>query len=63
MMICPFRSNFVKIFKSCQKTLKSFDLSFKKVVHYFKMNLVRCPHYETHHLVRYGFAKRTLVFK
>lgn len=27
---------FVKIFKSCQKALKSFDLSFKKDVSYFK---------------------------
>ena len=30
---------FVKIFKSCQKALKSFDLSFKKDVPYFKMSL------------------------
>ena len=30
---------FVKIFKSCQKALKSFDLSFKKDVPYFKSNL------------------------
>nr|WP_302145752.1 hypothetical protein [Methanobrevibacter smithii] len=32
---------FVKIFKSCQKALKSFDLSFKKNVPYFKMSLHR----------------------
>lgn len=54
---------FVKIFKSCQKVLKSFDLSFKKDVPYFKMSLDRCPHCETHHVVKYGFTKRTLVFK
>ena len=34
-------SRFVKIFKSCQKALKSFDLSFKKNVPYFKMSLHR----------------------
>ena len=54
---------FVKIFKSYQKALKSFDLSFKKDVPYFKMSLTRCPHCETHHVVKYGFTKRTLVFK
>ncbi|WP_405282987.1 hypothetical protein [Methanobrevibacter sp.] len=54
---------FVKIFKSCQKALKSFDLSFKKDIPYFKMSLARCPHCGTHHVVKYGFTKRTLVFK
>ncbi|WP_400227375.1 hypothetical protein [Methanobrevibacter smithii] len=54
---------FVEIFKSCQKVLKSFDLSFKKDVPYFKMSLARCPHCGTHHVVKYGFTKRTLVFK
>ena len=56
-------SHFVKIFKSCQKALKSFDLSFKKAVPYFKMSLARCYHYGTHHVVKYGFTKRTIVFK
>ena len=54
---------FVKIFKSCQKALKSFDLSFKKDVPYFKMRLARCPYCGTRHVVKYGFTKRTLVFK
>ena len=54
---------FVKIFKSCQKVLKSFDLSFKKDVPYFKMSLDWCPHCGTRHVVKYGFTKRTLVFK
>ncbi len=53
----------MKIFKSCQKALKSFDLSFKKDVHYFKMSLARCPHFGTRHVVKYGFTKRRLVFK
>ncbi len=54
---------FVKIFKSCQKALKSFDLSFKKDVPYFKMSLARCPYCRTRHVVKYGFTKRKLVFK
>ena len=54
---------FMKIFKSCQKALKSFDLSFKKDVPYFKMSLARCPYCGAHHVVKYGFTKRTLVFK
>ena len=54
---------FVKIFKSCQKALKSFDLSFKKDVPYFKMSLARCTYCGTRHVVKYGFTKRTLVFK
>ena len=54
---------FVKIFKSCQKVLKSFDLSFKKDVPYFKMSLARCHYCGTRHVVKYGFTKRTLVFK
>ena len=58
-----FDPRFVKIFKSCQKALKSFDLSFKKDVPYFKMSLARCPHCGTCHVVKYGFTKRTLVFK
>lgn len=53
----------MKIFKSCQKVLKSFNLSFKKDVPYFKMNLTRCPHCGTRHVVKYDFTKRTLVFK
>ena len=53
----------MKIFKSCQKALKSFDLSFKKDVPYFKMSLDRCPHCGTHYVVKYGFTKRTLIFK
>lgn len=40
-------SCFVKIFKSCQVGLKFFDLSFKKDVHYFKMNLARCSYCKT----------------
>ena len=58
-----FDPRFVKIFKSCQKALKSFDLSFKKDVPYFKMSLAICPHCGTRHVVKYGFTKRTLVFK
>ena len=58
-----FDPRFVKIFKSCQKALKSFDLSFKKDVHYFKMSLARYPHCGTRHVVKYGFTKKTLVFK
>lgn len=54
---------FVKIFKSSQKALKSFDLSFKKDVPYFKMSLPRCPHCGTRHIVKYGFTERNLVFK
>lgn len=54
---------FVKIFKSCQKALKSFDLSFKKEVPYFKMSLPICHHCGTHHVVKYGFTERNLVFK
>lgn len=54
---------FVKIFKSSQKALKSFDLSFKKDVPYFKMSLARCPYCGTRHVVKYGFTKRTLIFK
>ncbi len=54
---------FVKIFKSCQKALKSFDLSFKKDVPYFKMSLARCSHCGTRHVVKYGFTERKLVFK
>ena len=55
--------HFVKLFKSCHEPLKSFDLSFKKDVPYFKMRLGRCPHCRTRHVVKYGFTKRTLVFK
>ncbi len=32
-------SRFVKLFKSCQKVFKSFDLSFKKDVPYFKLSV------------------------
>ncbi len=55
--------HFVKLFKSCHEALKSFDLSFKKDVPYFRMSLARCPHCGTRHVVKYGFTKRTLVFK
>ena len=55
--------HFVKLFKSCHEALKSFDLSFKKDVPYFKMSLARCPHCGTRHVVKYGFTDRTLVFK
>ena len=58
-----FDPRFVKIFKSCQKALKSFDLSFKKDIPYFKMSLARCLHCGTRHVVKYGFTKKTLVFK
>ncbi len=54
---------FVKIFKSCQKALKSFDLSFKKDIPYFKMSLPRCHHCGTRNVVKYGFTERNLVFK
>ena len=54
---------FVKIFKSCQNALKSFDLSFKKDVPYFKMNLDRRHHCGTRHVVKYDFAKKKLAFK
>ena len=54
---------FVKLFKSCQKVFKSFDLSFKKDVPYFKLSVARCPHCGTRHVVKYGFTSRTLVFK
>ena len=53
-------SRFVKIFKSCQKALKSFDLSFKKDVPYFKMSLARCPYCRTRHVVKYGFTKKKI---
>ena len=56
-------SHFVKIFKSCQKALKYFNLSFKKDVPYFKMSLARGPHCGTRHVVKYGFTKRTIIFK
>ena len=61
MIICPFRSRFMKLFKSYQKALKSFNLSFKKDVPYFKKSLSRCPHCGTRNVVKYGFTK--LVFK
>ena len=54
---------FVKIFKSCQEALKSYNLSFKKDIPYFKMSLARCHHCETCHVVKYGFTNITLVFK
>ena len=54
---------FVKLFKSCQKVFKSFDLSFKKDVPYFKLSVARCPYCGTHHVVKYVFTSRTLVFK
>lgn len=54
---------FVKIFKSCQKVLKSFDLSFKKDVPYFKMSLTRCPHCGTRHEVKYGLQKEHWCLK
>ena len=54
---------FVKIFKSCREVLKSFDLSFKKDVPYFKLSVARCPYCGTRHVVKYGFTNRTLIFK
>ena len=51
---------FVKIFKSCQKALKSFNLSFKKDIPYFKMSLTRYPHCGTRHVVKYGFYKKNI---
>ena len=54
---------FVKIFKSCQKALKSFDLSFKKDVPYFKMSLARCPHCGTRHVVKYGLQLENWYLK
>ena len=58
-----FDPRFVKIFKSCQKAPKSFNLSFKKDIPYFKMSLARYPHCGTRNVVKYGFTKKTLVFK
>ena len=54
---------FVKLFNSCKKVFKSFDLSFKKDVPYFKLSVARCPHCGSRHVVKYGFTNRTLVFK
>ena len=54
---------FVKLFNSCKKVFKSFDLSFKKDVPYFKLSVTRCPHCGTRHIVKYGFTNITLVFK
>ena len=51
---------FVKIFKSCQKALKSFDLSFKKDVPYFKMSLARLLHCGTRHVVKIWFYKKNV---
>ena len=45
------------------KTLKSFDLSFKKDVPYFKMSLTRCPHCGTRHEVKYGLQKEHWCLK
>ena len=53
-------SHFMKIFKSCQKALKYFDLSFKKDVPYFKMSLARCPHCGTRHIVKIWFYKKNI---
>ena len=55
-------SRFVKIFKPYRKALKSFNLSFKNDVSYFKMSLARCAHCGAHHIVKYSFTG-TLVFK
>lgn len=55
--------NFEKLFYSCHEALKSFDLSFKKDIPFFKMRLARCPFCNTLHIVKYGFTKRILVFK
>lgn len=46
-----------------QKVLKSFDLSFKKDVPYFKMSLDRRPHCGTRHVVKYGFTKKNWYLK
>ena len=55
--------HFEKLFYSCHEVLKSFDLSFKKDIPFFKMSLARCPFCNTLHVVKYGFTKRILVFK
>ncbi|MCQ2976911.1 MAG: hypothetical protein MJ232_02745 [archaeon] len=55
--------HFEKLFYSCQESLKSFDLSFKKDIPFFKMSLARCPFCNTLHVVKYGFTKRILIFK
>ena len=55
--------NFTKLFNSCRKAFKSFDLSFKKDIPYFKMSSARCPFCNSRHVVKYGFTKRILVFK
>ena len=69
-IFCDFDDGFVlsdprfaKLIKSCQKVFKSFDLSFKKDVPYFKLSVARCPFCGTHHVVKYGFTNITLVFK
>ncbi|ALT69737.1 hypothetical protein sm9_1973 [Methanobrevibacter millerae] len=54
---------FVKLMNSCQKVFKSFYLSFKKDVLYFKMSLARCLHCGSYYVVKYGFTDRKLVFK
>ena len=38
-------------------------MSFKKDVPYFKLSVARCPYCGTHHVVKYVFTSRTLVFK
>ncbi len=52
---------FVKLFKSCRNVFKSFNLSFKKDVPYFKMSFPRCS-YCGYRLVKYGFTDRILSF-
>ena len=54
---------FVKIFNSCQKVLKSFDLSFKKDVPYFKMSLARYPHCGTRHVLNMVLQKEHWYLK
>ena len=55
--------HFEKLYYSCHESLKSFDLSFKKDIPYFKMSLARCPFCNSRHTVKYCFTKRILVFK
>lgn len=54
---------FVKLFRSCQKVFKSFNLSFKKDIPYFRMNFAKCPYCGSRHVVKYGFTDKTLIFK
>lgn len=56
-------SNFVDLYYSYPDAFKHFTMYFKKDVPYFKLNKVKCPHCGGNNVVKYGFTKRTLVFK